>query len=65
MNQCRYFSEQDKKLQYIGRKLGATVDRTPKCHPELADEGIKNSWGRTKSLYRMLILNDKRGKTKF
>ena len=33
MDECRYFLEQDTQLQYIGSKLGATVDRTPKCHP--------------------------------
>ena len=33
MDQCRDFLKEDKKLQYIGRKSGATVDRNPKCHP--------------------------------
>ena len=33
MDQYRDFSEEDTQLQYIGSKLGATVDRTPKCHP--------------------------------
>ena len=33
MDQCNYFLEEDTQLHYIGKKLGATVDRTPKCHP--------------------------------
>ena len=33
MKQCGYLSEEDTELHYIGNKLGATVDRTPKCHP--------------------------------
>ena len=40
MEQCKYFSEEDTQLQYIGSKLGAKVDRTPKCHLELAVDGI-------------------------
>jgi hypothetical protein len=28
-------------LQYYGQKLGVQVDRTPKCHPEMAGEGIE------------------------
>ena len=33
LDQCIYLSEEDTQLQYIGRKLGVTVDRTPKYHP--------------------------------
>ena len=32
MEQFRYFSEEDTQLHYIGSKLRATVDRTPKCY---------------------------------
>ena len=35
-------------LQYHARKLGALVDRSPKCHPELAGEGIEYLWGLAK-----------------
>jgi hypothetical protein len=31
-------------LQYYGQKLGVQVDRTPKCHPEMAGEGIEYLW---------------------
>ena len=50
---------------YIGRKLGAIVDRTLKCHLELAGEGIKYSRRHAKSLYCMLKLKYKRGKANF
>ena len=62
MEQCRDFSEEDTSLNYIARKLGATVDRDSKCHSELAGERIKYPWGRARSLYCMLKLKDKRGK---
>ena len=65
MDQCRDFSEEDTKLQYTGRKLGATVDRTPKCHQELAGKAIEYSWGCAKSIYGMLKLKDKRGKANY
>ena len=64
MEQCIYFSEDDIQLQYIGRKLGSTVDRNPKCHPEFSGEGIGYSLGSTKLLYRMTKLKYKRGKEK-
>jgi len=41
------------------------VDQTPKCHCELAGEGIEYTWGCSKNYYRGLRLNDKRGKEKF
>jgi hypothetical protein len=41
------------------------VDRTPKCHCELAGKGIKYTWGCSKNHYRSLRLHDKRGKEKF
>ena len=50
MYQCIYFSEDDPQLQYIGSKLGATVDRTCNCHSELAGKGIEYSWGSVKIL---------------
>ena len=65
MEKCRYFSEEDTQLKYIGRKLGATVDRTPKFRPELEGKGIKYLWGISKSLYNMLKLKDNRGKENF
>ena len=41
LGSCRDFEEEESLLQAQGRSLGITVDRTPKCHCELAGEGIK------------------------
>ena len=62
MEQFRDLSEEDTQLQYIGWKLGATIYRTPKCHPEFHGGGIKYSWVCAKSLYCMLKLKYKRGR---
>ena len=31
-------------LQFYGEKMGIVVDRTPKCHPEIARKGIEYGW---------------------
>jgi hypothetical protein len=35
------FVNEKTMLQHIGEKLGCFMDRTPKCHPEKAGEGIE------------------------
>ena len=52
-------------LQSMGRKMGVMIDRTPKCHPELAGEGIEYSWGCAKNFYRRLPLREKKKKEMF
>jgi hypothetical protein len=52
-------------LQYHGKKLGVIVDRTPKCHPEIAGEGIEYLWGVAKMIYRTFSLVAKKGSEKF
>lgn len=54
---CLDFMEEETLLQYHGRMMGCFVDRTPKCHPELAGEGIEYAWGCAKGLYRRHALN--------
>jgi hypothetical protein len=39
-------------FQYYGQKLGVLIDRTPKCHPEMAAEGIEYLWALAKLYYR-------------
>ena len=56
------FQDQETLLMFYGRQLGVTVDRTPKCHPELAGEGIEYAWGAAKLYYRKQPLKDKRNK---
>jgi hypothetical protein len=52
-------------LQYYGKKLGVQVDRTPKCHPEMAGEGIEYLWALAKLYYRYAPLSEKRTKKGF
>jgi hypothetical protein len=62
---CRDFEEEETMLQSIARTLGVRVDRTPKCHCELAGEGIEYAWACSKNKYRSLLLEKKRGKENF
>jgi hypothetical protein len=41
MEQLSDFQDEETLLQYHGRMLGVKVDQTPKCHPEMAGEGIE------------------------
>lgn len=59
------FVEEETLLQYHGRQLGVIIDRTPKCHPEMAGEGIEYNWGCAKGFYRRLPITEKRSKSKF
>ena len=52
MAKCEDFQNEQTQLQYIAEKIGAKVKLTPKCHPELAGEGIEYSWGFGKRRYR-------------
>ena len=52
-------------LQYHGNLLGVTVDRSPKCHPEIAGEGIEYLWGLSKMWYRKAPISSKRTKDLF
>ena len=52
-------------LQFHAEKLGVKIDRTPKCHPELAGEGIEYLWALAKFFYRQSPIGEKRTKEKF
>jgi hypothetical protein len=65
MAQLSDFQDEETLMQYHGRSLGVKVDRTPKCHPEMAGEGIEYSWAAAKGFYRRLPLSEKRSKAKF
>jgi hypothetical protein len=62
---CSDFKNEDTMLQTKGQEMGVLVDRTPKCHCELAGEGIEYSWVCAKNLYRRQPLKTKRGKANF
>ena len=42
------FKEEITLLQYHAQKLGVVLDRSPKCHPEIAGEGIEYAWAFSK-----------------
>ena len=65
MSSCMDFVEEETMLQSIARDLGVRVDRTPKCHCELAGEGIEYAWACSKNKYRTILLENKRGKENF
>ena len=52
-------------MEFIGRKVGVEVILTPKCHAELAGEGVECMWACTKNHYRNLSRKEKKGKDKF
>ncbi len=63
--ECTDFLDEKTCLMFLGERLDVEVDRSTKCHPELAGEGIEYSWGRAKSVYRRAKLSNKKGKENF
>jgi hypothetical protein len=60
MTNCEDFINEKTLLQHMGEGIGVTIDRTPKCHAELAGEGIEYSWGKAKQYYRNIDLKKRR-----
>jgi hypothetical protein len=65
LGNCEDFINEESMLQYYGRMMGVAVDRTPKCHCELAGEGIEYSWAASKNKYRRFPVSQKKGKEQF
>jgi hypothetical protein len=65
MSNLKDFESQETMLQLKAKEMGILMDRTPKCHCELAGEGIEYAWGCAKNHYRRQPLKDKRGKENF
>ena len=59
------FTDEITLLQYHAQQLGVRVDRTPKCHPEVAGEGIEYAWGIAKLFYCRSDIREKRNKNSF
>ena len=59
------FKKEIMLLQYNAEKLGVLLERSPKCHLELAGEGIEYAWGIAKLKYRHSPLSCKRTKDLF
>jgi hypothetical protein len=62
MGMCQDFVNEEGMLQHITNSLGVKVLLTPKCHAELAGEGVEYLWACAKSAYRNLSLREKKGK---
>ena len=62
ISNCTDFEEEETMLQAMGRSMGVIIDQSPKCHPELAGEGVEYSWGCAKNAYRHLALREKKKK---
>jgi hypothetical protein len=65
MGLCTDFINEEGMLQTIGKDLGVTVLLTPKCHAEIAGEGIEYLWACAKGAYRSLPLHRKKKKDNF
>jgi hypothetical protein len=65
MTSLKDFETQETMLCIKARETGIMIGRTPKCHCELAGEGIKYAWGCAKNHYRHQPLKHKRGKDNF
>ena len=52
-------------LQHMACDLGSEVDQTPKCHPEMAGEGIEYIWAKSKQWYRQFSAEEKKGIEKY
>ena len=52
LSQCKDFLNEKCQLGFVCENLGCVFDLTPKCHPEMAGEGIEYLWGFMKKCYR-------------
>lgn len=65
VRQLEDFVHEKTLLQYNGEKLGCIIDRSPKCTPEIAGDGIEYDWAMAKIWYRKQPWEDKKKKDKF
>ena len=59
------FLNEETLLQHHAKRMGVILDRSPKCHPEIAGEGIEYCWALAKIFYRNAPIKLKRGKDSF
>ena len=59
------FANEETLLQYHARILGCGLRCSPKCHPEIAGEGIEFMWGLAKVEYRIQPIENKKSKETF
>ncbi len=60
LGSCEDFINKESMLQYYGWQMGILVERMPKCHCELAGEGIEYSWAAAKNRYRRVPVTVKK-----
>ena len=65
MEMCHDFLHEEGMMKCIGKRLGVEVMLTPKCHAEIAGEGVEYMWACSKGAYRNLALKEKKGKDNF
>ena len=59
------FTSEMTLLQYHASLMGVTIERSPKCHPEIAGEGVEYGWALSKIEYRRSPIAEKRTKDGF
>jgi hypothetical protein len=65
MGMCSDFLNEESMLQHFAKNLGVTVLLTPKCHAELAGEGVEYVWAGAKGAYRNMSLKQEKRKDNF
>ena len=65
MAMCPDFLNEEGMMEHVGAKIGMEVMLTPKCHAEIAGEGVEYMWACSKGAYRNLTLKEKKGKENF
>ena len=54
LEKCADFMEEESQMVFIMKGIGVSVEMSPKCHPELAGQGIEYVWGKAKKYFRAL-----------
>ena len=65
MKKCFNMLNEAGMMQHIAKGIGVIVLLRPKCHLELASEGVEYLWACAKGAYRNMTLHQKKGKDNF
>ena len=60
LSQCQDFLNEKTLLEQLVTDLGHILEKSPKCHPELAGAGIEYCWGKSKREYRKINSGDQK-----
>ncbi|KAJ1448442.1 hypothetical protein M885DRAFT_574313 [Pelagophyceae sp. CCMP2097] len=60
LGRCHDFINETTLLQQLMQDLGHVLEKSPKCHPELAGAGIEYCWGAAKKHYRHINKGDQK-----